>query len=299
MSGVSRHQVSLQSAMIEETTIPPPTLVLARNSTFRNFTVSVPENGVYPRHFIQQVPTLLHICNIVIILAKRILHIPENSFLVSLSASDIVLMVTALFRCEYEPGMKISQCLNTDNPLVAFLLGTSNTASVLSTLAISMDKYIAVQYSLRYHQIVTRGTLVKSIAAIWVSSIFSSGIVSVICVLVDDWKYFHLPHNILWMILSMVLLASAMHIRNIRNGFEKDITHSRRYFRVDAERLSVLRRLKKSIHGVLRLNIATAVLIFIGSMLAIMWQYGGLRGDNTVLCMQRTSSPTQYYTLSL
>ena len=114
-------------------------------------------------------PCILHLCNIIVILTKKLLRKHSNLFLINLSVSDILLILLVYIFESSEPGEHV-----VDN-ISACFIGLTYIVSVLSTLAISMDKYISVQFSLRYHNILTRGRVVRSIAAIWVFSAIYSG----------------------------------------------------------------------------------------------------------------------------
>ena len=55
---------------------------------------------------------------------------------------------------------------------------------------------------------------------------------------------------------------------------------------MDAEQLSILRRLKTSVAGVLRLNIITAVLYISFTIIVAMWKHGVLEGNGILLIIQ-------------
>ena len=143
--------------------------------------------------------------------------------------------------------------------------------SVLSTLGISVDRYISVEYSLRYHNIVTGCQVVKSIALIWITSIIFATITSSVSAALHNWAYFHFPQLVVRIVLSLALMASGFHVRNVRNKHEQEIVQRKRYFGVKEEQLGALRSLKESVVGVLRLNVTTAVLGLLSSISEVVW----------------------------
>ena len=64
----------------------------------------------------------------------------------------------------------------------------------------------------------------------------------------------------------------------VRNAHEKNISQRRRYFGIQAEQLHLLRRLRESVIGVWRLNISTAIIVFVATILSAFWNYGPLKG---------------------
>ena len=81
--------------------------------------------------------------------------------------------------------------------------------SMFSTFGITLDKYISVQYSLRYNTIVSRERLVKSIVFIWFASILISMTISVPHALtrkvhVGGWIYFDILEG--WKLLGIQFL---------------------------------------------------------------------------------------------
>ena len=106
---------------------------------------------------------LIHVCNITTILSKK--HLRRNGMccmLINLSLSD---NLTLLF-----------YSLKIEHHLRHFLISVNYTSSLLSTLGISLDKYLSVQYSLRYHSIVTQNKVAISIGIVWMASIIFAAV---------------------------------------------------------------------------------------------------------------------------
>ena len=218
---------------------------------------------------------------------NKLLQKAGNQFLVSLTISDLLLvLIVSQFQDSTEEHSRPLD-LNMNNLLNCFIAFTYVT-SVLSTLGISLDRYISVEYSLRYHSIVTYSRVVKTIIAIWTFSVVFSGLFVGISFIVNDWVYYRVISFILHLLFSIFLMATAVHIRNVRNKHEEDIRRRSRFFGVDAEQLTILRRLKSSVADVLRLNIATAILYIALTITHIMWKTGYFVGNHIIAVIQYT-----------
>ena len=93
----------------------------------------------------------LHLCNSVLIIRKRSLHKPSYYILLHLFFADIVLVFIMATRTYVSLDNEVSHALQT-----IFL-----NASIFTTLGLTIDRYIAVQYCLRYNSIVTKAVLWK------------------------------------------------------------------------------------------------------------------------------------------
>ncbi len=135
------------------------------NLTVGNLTICINpttlkySEGVYWIYWICfPIITLLHVCNIVLLVSIKRLRTAGTWMVVNLSVSDSLLLVIFMFACR--------SC--EENPYFQCALALSYTASMLSTFGITLDRYISVQHSLRYNSIVTTEKLVKAIVLIWI-----------------------------------------------------------------------------------------------------------------------------------
>ena len=127
---------------------------------------------------------MLHVSNITVLSARKRNRTPGNCMVVNLSCSDALL----LFILAFIPSCDV--CGGEPDPYLQSVFAFCYFASLLSTLAITFDKYISVQYSLRYHSIVTPERVGKTVAVVWLLSGFLALLISVIRALADDWMYF-------------------------------------------------------------------------------------------------------------
>ena len=220
---------------------------------------------------------LVHICNITIILSKKQLR--KNGMcvlLVNLSLSD--LLALAFYSLEPESFQHL------------FLMSMVVTSSLLSTLGISLDKYLSIKYSLRYHSIVTQKKILLFIGFSWmVSTVFAAVTILLDAITVKS-KCYYILHHLQQFFISLLLIFCAAYIRHIRNAHEKQITLRKRHFGefgVQAEQLNILKRLRRSVVDVMRLNCTTALIIILGVILGAINRYSSLEGNYDLLTILR------------
>ena len=236
----------------------------------------------FPLH---SVVIFLHICNVIMISTRKRLRHSGNWFLASLSLSDLLFVVLTMFKCHTTK----QNCININDYLTS-ATRFSLTVSVMSTLGISVDRYIYVEYSLRYHMIMTNKRAFTSIVLIWASSAILVIVSSAVSTLTNNWLYFYVPQYTIRLTLSIIIFIFAIYIQYIRNRHEKAMTLRRRYFGVAEEHLTILRRLKASVEGVVRLNITSVMLYISDSILRVVYRHGVLGGNPKVLIAYRVIS---------
>ena len=202
--------------------------------------------------------TIMHISNILIIIKKRHLHKPGYYLLINLSTTDLLMVVLTSIRF---------LLLSRTNYYISMLQGLFFYSSLLNTVLISLDRYIAVIYCLRYRQIVNKRNLVISMIASYFLSSFLKLIPLITSENLDikDIRYYNKIDRIISYVInfscSVTLVCLSLIMLRIRRRHAKAIMKSKTYFGAEKERLDVLRGLKQSIKDVFRLNIATAIIV--------------------------------------
>lgn len=197
---------------------------------------------------------ILHLTNILMMLVKKKLRKPKYILLMSLSISDFIVMVVVTFQLLF----------SIDNVFFYTARKFFSTVSILSTLSLTVDRYVAVVYCLKYQAYVTRVRIIGFIMVIWIWSLLISLIPAVLqrnpgqLELYGD--YISKPLNF---VVCILLLVGSFWIRKVRNVHIDRIKERNVYFGVAGEKLSVLQSLKTSIMDVMKLNIVTAVLIIV------------------------------------
>ena len=199
------------------------------------------------------ITTPLYICHIVTILMKKKLHQNVYYILINLIFSDMLFNFFIIRGSSVEVSWAYFQGFE---PVRVF-----SVSSVLFTLCVTLDRYIKVEYCLRYHAIATKRRLVYLIAFVWVFSItFSfasqvnsaeanSNLIGVMC------------NQGFLSICSLVLLVSSAWVRYVRNKHLNNITKMNRYFGIQAETLDILKSLGKVVKELIQLSFVTAILV--------------------------------------
>ena len=235
--------------------------------------------NILPRAIVYSLSILLHALNNIIIIRHRLLHKPKYCLLINLSTCDIVGMVSAFLWYIFQPHLRAADVC----------LSIAANGSVLTTVAITIDRYIAVVYCLRYHEIVNRRKVAISILVIWSIALVLTGVPE-ICT--SDAKLRRVIHDglvhPLHVLFCVFLISAAFWIRRIRNVHMKTIRKRQVYFGVVDERLHVLQNLAATVLDVIKLNLATSIFIILGNMLYI-FHYLGDYFDTETITMVRAA----------
>lgn len=107
---------------------------------------------------------------IVLFICNRSLKTVTNSFLVSLAASDLLAGLLGI-------PLYISCSVFGDNtfcPPTLLIWRFISVSTVLHILVVSVDRYIAIKYAMRYHNIMTRNTFFALTTLAWTLAAFVS-----------------------------------------------------------------------------------------------------------------------------
>ena len=125
------------------TTTAPALLNLTANTSVEELT-QLDDDHEYKRYrYITVVPMILHLFNIFLLLKKNLLRrTAGNQLLLSLSISDLLLIIHFIYLGSFGEKSK-PRALNLNDLLVSRIELTYNI-SILSTLGLSLDRYISV-----------------------------------------------------------------------------------------------------------------------------------------------------------
>ena len=205
---------------------------------------------------------LMHLSNNVLIIINKKLHKTAYLILINLSFSDVLLLITVLLMNSYTRYHTYCEVAHT----------VFYTVSVLSTFCITIDRYIAVQYCLRYREIVTRKRLLGVLLLLWISSV----VLALIPLLVSIKRrrlYKDCIHVTIYLLCSVILILSSLWIRRIRNTHLACIRKTNAYFGIEDARLSVLRNLATAVLEVIKLNFVTAILVVLSNIIDVITFY--------------------------
>ena len=201
----------------------------------------------------------MHISNVLFIIRKRDLHKANYYILISLSMSDLIMVIITVF-------IHAIKVFLINKEYLYIISDICYTSSVFSPVLISVDRYIAVQYCLRYGQIVTKQSLGISIIISWCASIFLKSIHNVETAKLKKLdSYFKVIDEITRYVFifgsCIALVGLSLRMFHIRRKHIKSILGRKTYFGEEKEKLDKLRGLKENIKNVFRLNLATAVIV--------------------------------------
>ena len=201
----------------------------------------------------------MHISNVFYIIIKRDLRKARYFILINLSMSDLTMCIARVIIHFIQVFLISKECLYIISDICYY-------SSVFSTVLISVDRYIAIQYCLRSGEIVTKQTLGISIIISWSASIFLKLIYIVEkAKLTKHGSYFKVIDDITRYIFifasSIALVCLSLIMLHIRRKHVKLIIGRKTHFGAEKEKLDKLSDLKQSIKNVFRLNLATAFIV--------------------------------------
>ena len=207
---------------------------------------------------------------------KARLHNNNYYLIRALSLADSSCVIFSIFYCVLGI-MKVELVFRGLKIIISALMLGSFTTSLLITIMIVSDRWIAMEYALRYHSIVTKQRIARLIL---VSSLISVTIHIVLLLppttgfrnnqnfLVNPYvMIFSGVTRLLTCVLILILVTLTIRIRN-RN--EANIQNIVNFHGTEAERLDTIQRLTRSIKDVLKLNIWTCVFLVPLSTVSIL-----------------------------
>ena len=201
---------------------------------------------------------------------QRKLHKPKYVFLANLSVGDLLLLLITAYNI----------WTNDKDKKGLISRNISATSSILTTAAMTVEKYIAVEHCLRYYAIVTWKRVKWCIVLIWLASV-TVGLLPWFVELATDFSYFDSQNWFTWRSLypftSILLFSLAFWIRRERNRNEANIRQQKtNRFGVAQEQLHLMEILSGPIMDIVKLNVVTSTLIFFSSIVDILYNIGGI-----------------------
>lgn len=207
---------------------------------------------------------ILHAMNNMLIFLRKRLHKPSYYILINLSVSDIMMLIAVIIRFMY----------TMNNVFLELAFRGFVTTSVFLTFGMTLDRYIAVVYSLEYRGMLSKSRLTLFLILLWIMSFLLTAIPTLITS--DEIKRSMYCDFVLVPIYIFTCVASvvaSLWIRSIRNKHEKEIKKRNTYFGIESETLGVLESLKTSLLDVIKLNLITAVLLLNAEILRMISKY--------------------------
>ena len=191
------------------------------------------------------------------IVVKKKLHKPSYYLILNLSIGDLLLSLLSLFNILIFDYKNVNLIISAD---------ACYNVSILTTLCISIDRYIAIKFCLKYYVLVTNKRLVYFLTIIWIASVM---VVTIPLLEVPKFGkkiyYRRLSYDVIrysTVLLScIVMIVQSLYMINIRTKHIKQIRKTNIRFGIESEENTILCKLKQSMKDVLKLNIVTVILV--------------------------------------
>ena len=198
-----------------------------------------------------------NLSNIMVLIMKGMIHKNIHILIANLSVGDSLLCIT----------LAVSTLLQAGKRSALPMAGLFYAASVFTSLAITMDRYLKVRYGLRYHQIVTKKRVAIFVVLLWTLSV----VVSLLpAKLSQEPSHSALSVRSVSIMCSAVMISVSIWVRRVRNRIATEIEKRNEYFGVNGEKVSIMRRMRKAVREIMQLSFVTATLIIIGSTFVIL-----------------------------
>lgn len=128
---------------------------------------------------------------LVLVYKRKALRTVTNYILCSLASADLLtglVSIPAYIACNTTWSLQL--CL-----MDGIMLRITSISIVLNLLLVTVDRYLAILYSLRYHSLVTKKRALFLLAVIWAVSLFT-GLIQLAWYITDDLSVDHRPESI-------------------------------------------------------------------------------------------------------
>ena len=214
---------------------------------------------------------LLHLCNIWMIISKKKLHTPSYYLIINLSFGDIILSLVGSFNLYF---------FDYRNKVLYIPGDISYNVSILTTVCISVDRYIAIRFCLNYCRIVTKIRLLYLETFLWTISVMLGMLpLFEVPTFGKDGNYRRLSYDVTHytIVLSscVFLISLSLHTVYIRRNLVKRIMRRTRSHiqQTETKDIAFLPNLKRSLKDVLMLNMLTVILVLLSNMLKAYNEY--------------------------
>ena len=152
--------------------------------------------------------------------------------------------------------------------LTIFLCTYLNWSTTTAFLAI--DRYIAVKYGIRYHQVLTMKKAMAILVLLWVVSMIISLLPLIsVSTSFDYFRNRFITLTTLRMMLGTLLTVTSNNTNKIRKRHIAEILKRERNFGVEKENLDLLQRTKASLKDAFKLYVATIIVMVLDSTVGI------------------------------
>lgn len=216
---------------------------------------------------------IANILIVLLILQKRQLWRVRFYIIANLAIADIIglgFFIVGDISTLIDRRLFFPVTMNTFFVLSRILFVASNVNSALTTAFLATDRYIAVQYSLRYQLILTTNKTILVLIVAWVLSFTLSGINWINTSTYADLRQkMFATFTAIRVFVSVMLLTQSKYTNIIRKRHMREILRRHENFGAAKEKLDVLSALKKSLGESFKLYIATVLIMIAATVTGI------------------------------
>ena len=212
---------------------------------------------------------LTKLADIIIIVTcckRKTNHRPRFYIIGSISFADLIyiiavdiVLIFGIIRGKVERGLLLN--------IPATILVASHLTSIDLILFLSIERFIAVKFCLRNHEIVTERKVTFGIGACWFVSLL---IATMLRISVENrYKFMFrsvITTTIFRVMVAVSLIICSVYTNIIRKRHVKDIEARNNHFGIFQEELDKLNKLRRSIKNTFKLNIAVTATLLIESI---------------------------------
>lgn len=218
---------------------------------------------------------------LLIVLIKNRQRHPGYYIIANLSLADIMTMVTIypiiIFLTE-------NNWLSEESIVFKFIMTFSHCTyltSLLAVLFLSIDRFVAVKYCLRYHAIVNEKFILLGIFCCWIFPLPTISILWINAVSIHEYVNRALAFiTTIRIILGSDLLAVSIYTNIVRKKHIASILKTDNHFGVLKEKLDILKHLKSNLKQIFKFNVVTIVMLSIQISIEIVCSYTSLEPKN-------------------
>ena len=212
---------------------------------------------------------------IVLILRKRQLRHIRFYIIANLAVADIItllmlasIVIRRIFRNYH---ITLDTEVNTSFIVPRVIGLASRISSLLTLVFLAFDRYIAVQYSLKYQAVLTKKRMVVILVVIWLFSLTISGMNWInVSIYFEHHRNLFITLTVIRLIISVLLITLSKYTKMLRKQHMNNIVTKNKYFGVSKEKLDILKSLKRSLEDSCKLYVATVLVLIASTITGIV-----------------------------
>ena len=208
---------------------------------------------------------------ILYLIFRKIYSCNKRYFIIAnLSVSDIITLFSLIAIFIQLLGISEIKC-DLVRSVSSTVARFSHTASLLTICTLSIDRYIALRYSLRYDVLVSKSRISYTILILWMISI-----AFVTCCWIQSENLETFRKRVIWVNTVMRVITSTLavvilrYIDVIRKRHTAAIEKTKKDLGINTEKLSFFKNLSKSVNDTIKLGIFSTIVVVLQTVFDIL-----------------------------